>query len=67
LYAKKVPLDVVFNENPASVFPIYSEGMWYTDKKETIPAAPLLFEAFFREALSFQHHLTGFFCINVSL
>jgi hypothetical protein len=33
----------------------------------TVPAAQLLFEAVFREAFSFQHHLTGFLCINVSL
>ncbi len=31
-----------------------------------VPADPLKFEAFIREAFPFQQYLTGFWCTNVS-
>jgi hypothetical protein len=33
----------------------------------TLPATPLIFEAFIREAFSFQRHLASFWCNSVSL
>jgi hypothetical protein len=33
----------------------------------TVPATPLMFEAFIRAAFPIQRYLAGFWCINVSL